>query len=125
MLRFYGLDLLDWHRGRLSSRRLAVLIRHLPREGAVARETEGEAAEWSVGDYLLAHAVDQLAQANWMFATVNQDEDADPLDPPQPIPRPGTDPASGDEDEGESTGGSVPDSPSSNPSPMELAAFFS
>ncbi|MET7360003.1 hypothetical protein ABZS76_16330 [Streptomyces sp. NPDC005562] len=115
LLRFYGLDLLDWHRGRLSSRRLAVLIRQLPREGAVARETEGEAAEWSVGDYLLAHVVDQLAQANWMFATVNQDEDADPLGPPRPLPRPGDDPVE------------EPDPPlqaHSNPGPAELAAFF-
>ncbi|MFD9485113.1 hypothetical protein ACFWBX_14145 [Streptomyces sp. NPDC059991] len=32
LLRHYGVDLLDWHRGRLSSRRLAVLIRHLPKE---------------------------------------------------------------------------------------------
>ncbi|MEU1025565.1 hypothetical protein ABZ366_26510, partial [Streptomyces sp. NPDC005904] len=90
MLRHYGLDLLDWHRGRLSSRRLALLIRHLPRDSAVARDTEGEAAEWAVGDYLLAHVVDQLADANWMFATVNRDEDADPLEPPKPVPRPGT-----------------------------------
>ncbi|WP_409240601.1 hypothetical protein [Streptomyces sp. PA5.6] len=123
MLRFYGLDLLDWHRGRLSSRRLAVLIRHLPREGAVARETEGEGAEWSVGDYLLAHVVDQLAEANWMFATVNQDEDADPLDPPKPLPRPGVGSAS--DDEGESARGSAPESSLSNPSAAELVAFFS
>ncbi|MEU5685140.1 hypothetical protein DEJ48_20350 [Streptomyces venezuelae] len=118
MLRFYGLDLLDWHRGRLSSRRLAVLIRQLPREGAVARETEGEAAEWSVGDYLLAHAVDQLAQANWMFATVNQDEDADPLDPPQPIPRPDADalPDAGVEQ--------LPEPADPKPTAEQLAAFF-
>ncbi|WP_244177599.1 hypothetical protein [Streptomyces atriruber] len=119
LLRFYGLDLLDWHRGRLSSRRLAVLIRHLPRDGAVARETEGEAADWSVGDYLLAHAVDQLAQANWMFATVNQDEDADPLDPPTPLARPGADSLldAGDEQ---------PPAPVDlNPTAVQLAAFFS
>ncbi|WP_409239732.1 hypothetical protein [Streptomyces sp. PA5.6] len=119
MLRFYGLDLLDWHRGRLSSRRLAVLIRHLPREGAVARETEGEGAEWSVGDYLLAHVVDQLADANWMFATVNRDEDAEPLDPPKPLPRPGTPrPAEGHVEEW------TPDSEPAMPSAEQLVAFF-
>ncbi|MFH8608434.1 hypothetical protein ACH4D5_13230 [Streptomyces sp. NPDC018029] len=124
LLRFYGLDLLDWHRGSLSSRRLAVLIRHLPRDGAVARETEGEAAEWSVGDYLLAHVVDQLADANWMFATVNRDEDADPLDPPKPLPRPHTTrpPAT------EPPDAAHPDRPPapepSMPSPEQLAAFF-
>ncbi|MEV0255226.1 hypothetical protein AB0H82_13340 [Streptomyces sp. NPDC050732] len=119
LLRFYGLDLLDWHRGSLSSRRLAVLIRHLPRDGAVARETEGEAAEWSVGDYLLAHVVDQLADANWMFATVNQDEDADPLDPPKPLPRPGAGLLPDAEDE-------QPPAPAdAKPTADQLAAFFS
>ncbi|MEV7197194.1 hypothetical protein AB0N81_36110 [Streptomyces sp. NPDC093510] len=119
LLRFYGLDLLDWHRGRLSSRRLATLIRHLPGDGAVARETEGEAAEWSVGDYLLAHAVDQLAQANWMFATVNQDEDADALDPPTPLARPGADLLP-------DAGGEQPPAPADpKPTAGQLAAFFS
>jgi hypothetical protein len=31
----------------------------------------------------------ELAQSNWMFATVNRDEDSEPLDFPEPIPRPG------------------------------------
>ncbi|MEU6990654.1 hypothetical protein ABZ953_08365 [Streptomyces sp. NPDC046465] len=115
------MDLLDWHRGRLSSRRLAVLIRHLPRDGAVARETEGEAAEWSVTDYLLAHVVDQLADANWMFAAVNQDEDADPLDPPKPLPRPGAD------RQPTSQGAHPTQEPTLDPKPTatQLAAFFS
>nr|WP_237500074.1 hypothetical protein [Streptomyces sp. SID8379] len=83
--------MLDWYRGRLSSRRLAVLVRHMPRDSALAHEMHGEAAEWHVMEHLLAHAVDQLQEANWMFATVNRDEDSDPLDPPQPMPRPGAD----------------------------------
>ncbi|RVU27434.1 hypothetical protein EOT10_09735 [Streptomyces antnestii] len=83
------MDLLDWYRGRLSSRRLAVLLRHLPRDSALAHSLHGEAAEWATTDHLLAAVVDQLAEANWMFATVNRDEDSNPLDPPQPIPRPG------------------------------------
>ncbi len=32
--------------------------------------------------------VDQLAVANWMFATVNRDEDTDPAPYPEPLPRP-------------------------------------
>ncbi|MEU6573308.1 hypothetical protein [Streptomyces sp. NPDC046805] len=83
------MDLLDWHRGRLSSRRLAVLVKHMPRDSAVARELHGEAADWAVTEHLLAHVVDQLAEANWMFATVNADEDSDPLDYPEPVHRPG------------------------------------
>ncbi len=33
--------------------------------------------------------VDHLAVANWMFATVNRDEDADPAPYPEPLQRPG------------------------------------
>ncbi|MER5899217.1 hypothetical protein ABT150_03650 [Streptomyces mirabilis] len=89
MLRHYGVDLLDWHRGHLSSRRLSVLVRHLPRNSALLKELHGEAAEWTATDYLLATVIDQLAEANWMFATVNRDDDSEPLDFPEPIPRPG------------------------------------
>jgi len=33
--------------------------------------------------------VDHLSVANWMFATVNRDEDTDPAPYPEPLPRPG------------------------------------
>lgn len=82
------MDLLDWHRGRLTSRRLAVLVKHMPRDSAVAQELHGESADWMVTDYLLAAAVDHLAAANWMFASVNTDEDSDAPEPPVPVPRP-------------------------------------
>ncbi|WP_328940100.1 hypothetical protein OG288_23025 [Streptomyces tauricus] len=95
MLRHYGVDLLDWHRGQLSSRRLSVLVRHLPRDSALIRALHGEAADWSVTDYLLASVVDQLAEANWMFATVNRDEDSEPLEFPEALPRPGDQPEAG------------------------------
>ncbi|MEU5688256.1 hypothetical protein AB0G78_29950, partial [Streptomyces venezuelae] len=65
------------------------------------------------GSFLLAHAVDQLTRAYWMFATVNQDEDADPLDPPRP--RSGDDPA-------EESG--LPLRTHSRPGRAELVAFF-
>lgn len=110
------MDLLDRYRGRLSSRRLAVLIRHLPRDSAVNRELFGEAADWTVTDHLLAAAVDHLAAANWMFARVNSDE-ASPPDPPLPVPRPGdaaTEPAP-DPD---------PAAERDRPGAAELAAFF-
>lgn len=112
------MDLLDWHRGRLSSRRLSVLVKHLPRDSATLRELHGEAAEWTVTDHLLAAAVDQLAEANWMFATVNRDEEAEPLDYPEPVPRPGSRQESGTPDPAPST------EDVRNPSPAELAQFF-
>ncbi|MHB9752915.1 hypothetical protein ACYBSK_00840 [Streptomyces sp. BYX5S] len=108
------MDLLDWHRGELSSRRLAVLVEHLPRDSALARELHGEGAEWTVSDYLLAHAVDQLQEANWMFATVNRDEDSEPLDPPVPVKRPG-------QQDPPDTDTSTPDA---LPTPQELRRFF-
>ncbi|WP_260470470.1 DUF5361 domain-containing protein [Streptomyces sp. RP5T] len=88
MLRHYGVDLLDWHRGRLSSRRLRVLVEHLPADSSYARAVHGEQADWTVTDHLLAAAVDHLAVANWMFATVHRDEDAEPADYPEAVPRP-------------------------------------
>jgi hypothetical protein len=105
-------DLLDWHRGRLSSRRLAVLIEHMPRDSAVAQELHGQGAEWSVTDYLLAAAVDHLAAANWMFASVNTDEDSEPPEPPVPVPRPGD------------VATEAPDETPEAPNPSELARFF-
>lgn len=91
LLRHYGVDLLDWHRGTLSSRRLRVLTEHLPADSSFARAVHGEQADWTVTDHLLAAVVDHLAVANWMFATVNRDEDTDPAPYPEPLPRPGDD----------------------------------
>lgn len=110
------MDLLDWHRGRLSTRRLSVLVKHLPRDSAVVRGLHGEAAEWSVTDYLLATAVDQLAESNWMFATVNQDEEAEPLEYPAPVQRPGA---------GDPEPLPADTSQEVRPGPAELTHFFS
>ncbi|MEV7285464.1 hypothetical protein AB0O01_12995 [Streptomyces sp. NPDC093252] len=137
------MDLLDWRRGRLSSRRLAVLVRHLPRSSATLRALHGESVDWSATDHLLAAAVDQLAEANWMFATVHRDEDAEPLEYPRPVPRPGSrgevgGEAGGGDSGGDSGSGAEPDpsgglpgprdrtapAPARNPTPAELARFF-
>ncbi|WP_328911034.1 hypothetical protein [Streptomyces sp. NBC_00234] len=75
-----------------------MLIQQLPRDSGLSRELNGEVADWSVTDYLLAHTVDQLQEANWMFATVNRDEESDPLPRPVPVPRPLTDPSSSEEE---------------------------
>jgi hypothetical protein len=122
LLRHYGVDLLDWHRGRLSSRRLRVLIEHLPPGSSLARAMHGEAAAWTTTEHLLAAVVDQLAVANWMFATVNRDADAEPLPYPEPVARPG---AGGDPetDPAEPAAGTPPGgAPAATPA--EIAAFF-
>lgn len=83
------MDLLDRYRGRLSARRLRVLIQHLPREAALVRALHGDHAEWGLTEHLLATTVDQLAISNWLFVSVNAAEDADQPERPQPVPRPG------------------------------------
>ncbi|WP_171168824.1 hypothetical protein [Streptomyces sp. I05A-00742] len=80
---------MDWHRGALSSRRLTVLVKHLPRDSAVNRDLHGEATDWGPAEHLLAAAVDHLAVANWMTGTLHSDEDTEPLEYPEPVPRPG------------------------------------
>ncbi|WP_223768694.1 hypothetical protein [Streptomyces huiliensis] len=112
--------MLDWHRGRLSSRRLTILIKHLPRDSAVNRDLHGEVMDWGPAEHLLAAAVDHLAVANWMTGTLNTDEDADPLDYPEPVPRPGADGGS-DEDPFEPVGSVARDG---GPGPLQLAEFF-
>ncbi|MFI1027650.1 hypothetical protein [Streptomyces sp. NPDC020951] len=126
------MDLLDWHRERLTARRLAVLIEQLPRDSALNRELHGEAAEWSVTDHLLAAAVDHLAAANWMFACVNSEEGDQP-EPPAPVPRP-TGLAEDDDvayeeyvepDEDTGTGREQnATAPDGTPSAVQLARFF-
>jgi hypothetical protein len=109
LLRYYGVDMLDYHRSRLSTRRLRVLIQHLPRDAALVRALRGEEAEWGLTEHLLAAAVDQLAAGNWLYAAAHTAENADPPERPRPIPRPGV-------DAGE------PDVPSATPD--QIAAFF-
>ncbi|WP_406383269.1 hypothetical protein [Streptomyces sp. NBC_01618] len=87
---------------------------HRPRDSAVAQELQGDGAEWTVTDYLLAAAVDHLAAANRMFATVNSDEDSEQPEPPLPVPRPG-DAAAAEE----------PVEAPETPDPSALARFFS
>jgi hypothetical protein len=117
-------DLLDRHRGLLSSRRLAVLVKHLPRDSAVNRDLYGEAAEWSVTDHLLAAVVDHLAAANWMFACVNSDDESGQPDPPIPVPRPGDDRLDGHGRDPYGNPDRGPDDRTSIPA-ADVARFFS
>lgn len=70
-------DLLDLWRGKLSFRRLALLIRHLPATSALVRSIEPDvaaAAEWGSVNYQLADLFDAFARINF--------------DKPKPYPRP-------------------------------------
>ena len=71
-------DLLDLWRGRLSFRRLELLIRHLdPRTSELVRAVNpdlSEMAEWDATSYLIAHLIDTTAAAHFKN--------------PKPFPRP-------------------------------------
>jgi hypothetical protein len=103
-------DVLDYHRDRLSARRLRVLIQHLPADAALVRALRGESAEWSLTDHLLAAAVDELAAGNWLFASAHAPEHTDPPERPRRIPRPGVD--------------EEVDAEPASASPEQIAAFF-
>ncbi|MEV0260900.1 hypothetical protein AB0I49_06070 [Streptomyces sp. NPDC050617] len=116
------MDLLDWHRGALTSRRLSVLVKHMPRDSAVNRELYGEAMEWDSSTHLLAAAVDHLAVANWMTTTLNSGEESEPLEYPEQVPRPGF--ITDSKKEPASTG-DFSSSPEATPTPDQLRHFFS
>jgi hypothetical protein len=58
------------------------LIRYLPADSAVRRETEDNGG-WSLTDHLLATTVDTLRGANWQRGGGKGSK-------PKPLPRPGT-----------------------------------
>jgi hypothetical protein len=89
-------------RDRMSLRRLAVLLAHLPPESATltafrtslpepdrnhrAREADPEAGRWSQQEMLLASVVDALRRLEFYFLGANG---VKRLDKPLPLPRPG------------------------------------
>jgi len=102
LLRYFQVDLLDLWRGRLSFRRLALLIRHLPADSwtqtALRDAADTELAEpseadgpqkfgpWSLTNYQLAQLRDEIAALRYVVAkTSGQDSYPEP----QPTPRPG------------------------------------
>ncbi|WP_420882502.1 hypothetical protein [Streptomyces barkulensis] len=76
--------------------------------------------------------MDHLAAANWMTAALHRDEDDEPPEYPEPVPRPGQRPdepgsreQKPDERELGDTPGAEPErAPASGPSARELARFF-
>jgi hypothetical protein len=93
LLEFFGVDLLDLWRGRLTFRRLAVLIRSLmakPGRSTFLMALD-ERAKWPERDYLLARISDGMELSNFLFLKANGDHKATrDIEIPQPIERPGT-----------------------------------
>ncbi|MFG2178951.1 hypothetical protein ACGFLS_09545 [Streptomyces abikoensis] len=98
-----------------------MLVKHMPRNSAVNRDLHGEAVEWDASTHLLAALVDHSAVANWMTATINSGEDAEPLDYPEPVPRPNLSATEPDTDKSDSDDGQED---GDLPAPDQLARFF-
>lgn len=90
LLEFFGVDLLDLWRGRLSIRRVGVLINSLMKKPgrSTLLEAMDERTRWGESEYLLARISDALEISNFLFFKANA-QDSDDLDEPLPIPRPG------------------------------------
>ncbi|MEU1781222.1 hypothetical protein ABZ545_17235 [Streptomyces abikoensis] len=93
----------------------------MPRDSAVNRDLHGEAVEWDASTHLLAALVDHAAVSNWMTATINSGEDAEPLDYPEPVPRPGPRETDSEPDESHQV---ARESSTGAPSSHQLASFF-
>ncbi|MFD7257174.1 hypothetical protein [Streptomyces sp. NPDC059874] len=89
-MEFFGVDLLDLWRGRLSIRRVGVLINSLMKKPgrSTLLEAMDERTRWGESEYLLARISDALEVSNYLFFKANA-QDSDDLDEPLPIPRPG------------------------------------
>lgn len=91
MLMHFHLDLLDFYRGKISIRRIHVLIWRLLKmygQSALAEALLGEQASWSNTNYILADLADRLEAANYIFIEAHKAENAsNPT--PTPYPRPG------------------------------------
>lgn len=76
LARFYPRDkdqLTEWYAGRMSLRRLWVLVSNLPPDGATNEALSGgrEVAAWTMQVELLAQAVDRLALIDWHYSSTN------------------------------------------------------
>lgn len=87
--RFYpGLSLVEsFWRGGVSPRELVVLVEHLPAESSLARLIDPRLA-WSMGEHLLAAAVDQLSAGNYYYLLAHTDKNGRKPEAPKPVPRP-------------------------------------
>ncbi|MGZ9830203.1 hypothetical protein ACXYTP_25145 [Tsukamurella ocularis] len=63
-MRYYRIDLLDFYRGTLSGRRLAILLRNLPSDASLVRALNDGRPGWTQTDHLLADLWQLTVQVN-------------------------------------------------------------
>lgn len=74
--RYYGVDLLDYHRGLITARKLHVLIDQLPYDSATATSQNGGHPVWGPGEHLTADL--------WsLIVAVNSPKDAPYVEQPR------------------------------------------
>lgn len=77
---------MDLWRGRISPRRMAVLIAALPPDSATRQAQNSRRPLWTTTDYLLADVYDAVRWLNW---TIIAQQSKRRPDIPVPYPRPG------------------------------------
>jgi hypothetical protein len=93
LMHFNGIDLKDFWTGKLSLRRLAILIHRLLKmhgRSAVSEAVLGEQASWSNIEYMLADIRDSIEAGNYFFLSAHRDEKK-PMPEFKMYPRPGWD----------------------------------
>ncbi|MGW2398501.1 hypothetical protein ACWCYY_18305 [Kitasatospora sp. NPDC001664] len=87
--RFYGVDLVDWVRGRYSSLYVTALIGALPDESATVAALRGgrDALGWGPQAYVLADLVDAV-QALTHVQVAKASKNPKSVEKPTPYPRP-------------------------------------
>lgn len=95
LLRFFNIDLPeDIGTERLTWRRLAVLLKRMPKESCIAATfTPKEEKGWDMDTMLLAEAVDRLGMSIYMLGHLSlahsKKGTKNPVEMPKPVPRPG------------------------------------
>lgn len=91
--REYHVDLCDLWRGRLSLRRVRVLIDHLPPDSATAQAVAGGGdsplAGWSLLAALVGRLVDEVSLQRWQWESAHLGKNQRPRkQPPSVLPKP-------------------------------------
>lgn len=81
---FRGLDVFDWYQGRMSSRRLLVLIKMLERDDDSCLAREWRDGDWSLRQYMDAAIVNELRRLRADQAAIHAQYamDVDSVDSP-------------------------------------------
>lgn len=83
-----GFDLLDFYRGKISLRRMLVLVSQLPEDGCVTRR---ELLGWTARDYQMANVLDRINRVAYLLECQlwqNSDGKSKPPELPELVWRP-------------------------------------